>query len=111
MPNASVIRVGRVVATILVAASAWSAQPALGQTSPGSFLPNGLLPLLTGQPQENPVSTAVYQQPMNAPNIPRRAPLARLIENPDQTDGAPPFALTDQTGTIQRYVEPVPGVD
>ena len=38
-------------------------------------------------------------------------PLAYLIENPDQTDGAPPFALTDQTGTIQRYVEPVPGID
>jgi hypothetical protein len=103
--------VGRVVATILVAAFACGAQIAWGQTPPGSLLPNGLLPLLTGQPQENPVSTAVYQQPMNAQNMPRRAPLARLIENPDQTDGAPPFALTDQTGTIQRYVEPVPGVD
>ncbi|MFO0791076.1 MAG: hypothetical protein U0805_16575 [Pirellulales bacterium] len=41
----------------------------------------------------------------------RRAPLARLIENPDQTEGAPPYALTDQTGTVQRYVEPVPGVN
>ena len=37
--------------------------------------------------------------------------MARLIENPDQTDGAPPFALTDQTGTVQRYVEPVPGIN
>jgi hypothetical protein len=37
--------------------------------------------------------------------------MARLIANPDQTDGAPPFALTDQTGTIQRYVEPVPGIE
>ncbi len=42
---------------------------------------------------------------------PGRAPLARLIENPDQTDGAPPYALTDQSGTVQRYVEPVPGID
>lgn len=41
----------------------------------------------------------------------RRAPMARLIENPDQTEGAPPYALTDNTGTVQRYVEPVPGVD
>jgi hypothetical protein len=46
-----------------------------------------------------------------AHNSPRRAPLARLIENPDQTDGTPPYALTDQTGTIQRYVEPVPHID
>jgi hypothetical protein len=37
--------------------------------------------------------------------------LARLIENPDESDGAPPYALTDQTGTVQRYVEPVPGID
>jgi hypothetical protein len=74
-------------------------------------LPNGLLPMLGNPPVANPVSTAVYQQPMNVPNMPRRAPLARLVENPDQTSGAPPFALTDQTGTVQRYVEPVPGVD
>jgi hypothetical protein len=44
-------------------------------------------------------------------NPPRRAPLAWLIQNPDQTDGAPPYALTDQTGTVQRYVEPEPGID
>lgn len=37
--------------------------------------------------------------------------MAWLIENPDQTDGATPFALTDQNGTVQRYVEPVPGLD
>ncbi|HEX2477360.1 MAG TPA: hypothetical protein VHK01_21570 [Lacipirellulaceae bacterium] len=40
-----------------------------------------------------------------------RGPLARLIHNPDPTPGAPPFALTDQSGVIQRYVEPVPGID
>lgn len=111
MPNACVLRVGRVVATILIAALSGGAQVAWGQTSPGNFLPNGLLPLLGTQPAANAVSNAVYQQPMNMPNMPRRAPLARLIENPDQTDGAPPFALTDHTGTIQRYVEPVPGID
>jgi hypothetical protein len=37
--------------------------------------------------------------------------LARLIRNPQEADGSPPFALTDQAGTIQRYVEPVPGID
>lgn len=41
----------------------------------------------------------------------RPAPLAWLIQNPDQTEGAPPYALTDQSGTVQRYVEPVPGID
>jgi hypothetical protein len=111
MANASVLRVGRVVATILVVVSAAGAQIAWGQTSPGNILPNGLLPLLSNQPGPNTVSTAAYQQPMNMPNMQRRSPMARLIENPDQTDGAPPFALTDQTGTIQRYVEPVPGIE
>jgi hypothetical protein len=45
------------------------------------------------------------------PTAGRRAPLARLIVNPDQTAGAPPYALTDQTGTVQRYVDPVPEID
>src|SRR4051812_20364537 len=103
MPNACLLRVGRVVATILFAASACGALVAWGQTSPANILPNGLLPLLGNQPLTNAVSTAGYQQPMN---MPRRAPMARLVENPDQTDGAPPFALADQSGTIQRYVEP-----
>ena len=112
MPNTCVLRLSRVVATILVIALACQSQLVRGQTSPGSLLPNGLLPLLNREPPVSAVSTAAYQQPMNMPMMmPRRAPLARLIENPDQTDGAPPFALTDQTGTIQRYVEPVPGID
>ncbi len=59
-------------------------------------------------PFANPNSRPAMSENANSP---RRAPLARLIENPDQTAGAPPFALTDQTGTIQRYVEPVPGID
>jgi hypothetical protein len=41
----------------------------------------------------------------------RPRPLARLVHNPDPADGSPPYALTDQAGTIQRYVEPVPGID
>jgi hypothetical protein len=40
-----------------------------------------------------------------------RRPLARLVRNPNTSDGSPPYALTDQAGTIQRYVEPVPGID
>src|SRR5690349_12482364 len=104
MLNACDSRVGRVVATILLVVLACRAQNAHAQSSPAGPLPTGLLPLLSGQPTGNAVSPAVYQQPMPMPNVPRGAPLARLVENPDQTDGAPPFALTDQTGTIQRYV-------
>src|SRR6476646_10190869 len=111
MPNSCVLRLSRFVATVLFVALACGVPVAWGQNSAGSILPNGLLPLLSSQPPANAVSTAVFQQPMNMPNMPRRAPMARLIENPDQTDGAPPFALADQTGTVQRYVEPVPGID
>jgi hypothetical protein len=40
-----------------------------------------------------------------------RGPLARLVRTPDDAQGVPPYALADQTGTIQRYVEPMPGID
>lgn len=40
-----------------------------------------------------------------------RGPLARLVRTPDDGSGAPPFALADQAGNIQRYVEPVPGIE
>jgi hypothetical protein len=40
-----------------------------------------------------------------------RGPLARLVRTPDETGTLPPYALADQTGAIQRYVEPVPGID
>jgi hypothetical protein len=42
---------------------------------------------------------------------PSRGPLARLVKTPDADVGRPPYALADQTGAIQRYVEPVPGID
>lgn len=35
---------------------------------------------------------------------------ARLICNPKPTAGLPKYALTDQSGTIQRYIEPVDGI-
>jgi hypothetical protein len=34
-----------------------------------------------------------------------------VIRNPDESSGMPPYALTDNAGAIQRYVEPVPSVD
>lgn len=53
------------------------------------------------------VSVADAQQYRAMP----RGPLARLVKTPEDSTGVPPYALADQTGTIQRYVEPVPGVD
>jgi hypothetical protein len=41
----------------------------------------------------------------------QQSPLARVVKNADESSGLPPYALTDNAGTIQRYVEPVPGVD
>ncbi len=54
------------------------------------------------------------QQPMifaQPPAPAQRGPLARLVRNPNASSGLPPYALTDQAGAIQRYVEPVPGID
>ena len=36
---------------------------------------------------------------------------AILIRNPNTSDGTPEFALADQFGQVQRYVEPSPGID
>jgi hypothetical protein len=55
-------------------------------------------------------ASAAYPPAPPRRTIPR-APLARVVRNPDTSSGLPPYALTDNTGTIQRYVEPVPGVD
>jgi hypothetical protein len=49
--------------------------------------------------------------PYSAAPVVQRGPLARLVTNPDHSGGLPPYALTDQNGSIQRYVEPVPGID
>ena len=40
-----------------------------------------------------------------------QGPIALLIRNADMTGGKPPFALVDQFGKVQRYVEPSPGID
>jgi hypothetical protein len=68
-----------------------------------------LSPPLLAQPRPPRFAEALtYNAPRQAAP---RGPLARLVRNPDRSEGMPPFALTDQTGTIQRYVEPVPGID
>jgi hypothetical protein len=107
MSNIRVNRVVRFWLAILVA-TLCCAQFAFGQTPAANTQSNGLLPLLGTQPPNGMATPALYQQPASSP---RPATMARLIENPDQTDGAPPFALTDQSGTVQRYVEPVPGIN
>src|SRR5262245_17278397 len=48
---------------------------------------------------------------VSRPSAARRMPLARLIRNPDESDMAPKYALADQAGNVQRYVEAVPGID
>lgn len=37
--------------------------------------------------------------------------LAVLIRNADRSNGAPPYALADEYGRVQRFVEPSPGTD
>jgi hypothetical protein len=103
MSNGYFQNAGRcVAAAIIVVATGWS-HVAIAQ----NWTASSLIPMMGAQPT-TPPPLAPAAQPMNSP---AGGPLARLIQNPDQTDGAPPFALTDQNGTIQRYVEPVEGID
>src|SRR3954468_11766822 len=106
MSHACILRTGRSSATALIAAWLCCTELASGQIAGAPS--NGLLPLLSAQASTGQAFVPSYQPPNQ---VPRHAPLARLIETPDQTDGAPPYALADQTGTIQRYVEPVPGIN
>jgi hypothetical protein len=62
----------------------------------------------TGEAVSFPAQVA--PMPMRQPARPR-GPLARLVKNPDSSDGAPPFALADQHGRVQRLVESAPGID
>src|SRR5262245_38562280 len=106
MSNGFIHNAGRLLATAMLVFMA-AAHVALGQGWMPSNVANGLIPAMAARPAE-PAPFPSNPQPMAASP---GGPLARLIENPDQTDGAPPFALTDQNGTIQRYVEPVDGID
>jgi hypothetical protein len=108
MSNFSASRLDRFVAPIAILAWISCAQLAISQSTQWKAATNGMMPMLGA----NSFATSAEAQGMNqAPTPPRRPPLAYLIENPDQSDGASPYALTDQNGTIQRYVEPVPGID
>ncbi|MEX2093672.1 MAG: Lpg1974 family pore-forming outer membrane protein [Pirellulales bacterium] len=60
---------------------------------------------------ETPDSPAALPWTVHRPNTSQRLPLARLIRNPDESGAGPQYALADQAGNIQRYVEPVPGID
>ena len=108
MSNARTLWQDRFVAIFALLAGIGIAQPVLAQTTQWQAAQPSPAPMQRWSAVEFPASRPAMSEYANSA---RQAPLARLIENPDQTDGAPPFALTDQTGTIQRYVEPVPGID
>ena len=85
-----------------------SAREAVGQ-SPRQTIPAlGMYALPVDSATSTPLTATQYPAPTATAS---HGPLARLVHNPQQSEGLPPFALTDQTGRVQRYVEPVPGVD
>ena len=108
MSDACALRLGRFAAAVAILASiaatrSLRAQSSSWNTSSGGFdSPFGL---------QSAANSPARSAPNENGGSYRRAPLAHLIENPDQSEGAPPDALTDQNGMVQRYVEPVPGID
>lgn len=82
-------------ATVAAQPPVWTAPGFDNYPTPGAAAPTGLL--------------AFAPQLKSAPTD--AAPLARIVRNPDESSGLPPYALTDHSGTIQRYVEPVAGID
>lgn len=105
MSSAGNLRKIWVVGATACALAAGSAQTAVAQAPIWTTPDFAAYPMI-------PAGLASISHP---PAPPRRtmpqAPLARVVKNPDTSSGLPPYALTDNSGTIQRYVEPVPGVD
>ncbi len=94
--------------TAALAASICAVEAALAQQPARQFRSDPMYATAGAAAQANMTAPASYAQP--AQPMPR-GPLARLVANPDRSGGLPPFALADQSGAIQRYVEPVPGID
>lgn len=88
---------------------------AVGVASGGPLRQPAALPFET--PTARPLATAGLRHGLaptphaaDATLLDQR-PLARLVRNPDTSGGAPPFALADEAGRVQRLVEPTVGRD
>lgn len=108
MFNACGFRTAFTAMAVGCAAYAGIIQPAAGQQLGWNVATYGMVPSVVPRVYSVPQAMHPYGPPARtAP----RGPLARLVRNPDPSGALPPFALADQAGTIQRYVEPVPGID
>ena len=87
MSNGYIQNADRLIATAIVVVITALSQAAFGQGWTATSAPNGLIPMMGPQPAE-PAPFVPAGPPMNSQ---AGGPLARLIANPDQTDGAPPF--------------------
>lgn len=78
----------------------------LGGLAPVSAQPLAWSP--SRQPEARPIRSLeeLAAEPAVAPRQ-----QAILIRNPNTSDGTPEFALADQYGQVQRYVEPAGGID
>lgn len=88
-----------VTATVaLLAMGLTTAQPLAWSPQRGGAQPIRSLAQLAAEPAPAPTTSPQVQQ-------------ALLIRNPDTSNGTSEFALADQYGRVQRYVEPSPGID
>lgn len=81
-----------------------AAQPALWNRFTNTLAPSGPSPRGRLSMDADPTLSV-------PPTSDTRGPLARIVPTPQTEVDLPPYALADQAGTIQRYVEPVPGID
>jgi len=62
--------------------------------------------------QQNPRPRVANRRPSRGRSAAGRPSLqGKLVNNPDQSDGTPPYALVDRYGGVLRYVEPVSHID
>lgn len=75
----------------------------------GSMIDSLFAPLAPEDPLPQAAVKAMGAEPTKAARRPTWH--ARLVHNPDTSEGNPPFALVDRYGGIKRYVEPIEGID
>lgn len=75
----------------------------------GSMIDSLFAPLAPEDPLPQAAVKAMGVEPTKAARRPTWQ--ARLVHNPDTSEGNPPYALADRYGGVMRYVEPVDGVD
>ncbi|MCG8448804.1 MAG: BBP7 family outer membrane beta-barrel protein [Pirellulales bacterium] len=116
--NMAVYRLG-IYTVLLTAAALFLFQPAFAGDGPNRITPSDVAagqwvdsllgPEMAQNSQRKPTNSRSHARRRTKQQ--RAALRGKLVNNPDTSDGTPPFALVDRYGGVVRYIEPVEEVN